>query len=494
MYLRSNTLKNCGTRLHASFKGLVVLKIPFSQLFFLSLLLSFAFTSGAWARDVYVRLSDRPSVTITSDGSMTLTDARNMQLNLGRSAVLTRSGAYVTVGHNSFQLPVRITSTGLLGFNNRRYRGRFLLTRQFLINVVNVEDYVKGVLPVEGFPNWPMEYQKAQAIISRTFVLRHSVLGRASRGYDVSDTTSHQVYGGAGVETAKTNEAVRATAGEVLVYGGSLAFTPFHSYSGGHTANNAHVWGSQLSYLRGVREAMVTQSPHSSWTARVPASQVQSALSRMDINVGRVREIRVSEADAGGRAITLTFVGNNGTASARASRFRSNVDSSSLRSTLWTRDVPAAHASILTPPPQHSPPTPTPNVPMTAEQEMRLTRMTRDGVFTAAELMDMLMNPERRRGYLYVGVQRSEVEPRPAETPRMPQVNLPQIPPSANVSPLRPIEVIPEQNGYFVFYGRGWGHGVGMSQWGAMAKASAGWTAERILQHYFPGTTIKRFQ
>jgi len=59
---------------------------------------------------------------------------------------------------------------------------------------------------------------------------------------------------------------------------------------------------------------------------------------------------------------------------------------------------------------------------------------------------------------------------------------------------LRPAEVIREENGYFVFTGRGWGHGVGLSQWGAMAMAREGWTAERILAHYYPGTVIKRFR
>ncbi len=46
----------------------------------------------------------------------------------------------------------------------------------------------------------------------------------------------------------------------------------------------------------------------------------------------------------------------------------------------------------------------------------------------------------------------------------------------------------------FVFYGKGFGHGVGLSQWGAQALASKGWTAERILTHYYPGATVKRYR
>ena len=126
---------------------------------------------------------------------------------------------------------------------------------------------------------------------------------------------------------------------------------------------------------------------------------------------------------------------------------------------------------------------------MTSAEETRLTRMTSDGVFTAAELMDMLINPDKRKGYLYVGIQRSGTEARP-----QPRVTLPNPAPGAGMPALRPAEVIPEENGYFIFSGRGWGHGVGLSQWGAMAMAENGWTAERILEYYYPGTAVKRFQ
>jgi len=452
---------------------------------------------------------------------MTLRDAARRQHNLGRSATLSRSGNYVTAGGQRFRLPVRISSTGLLGFNNRRYRGEFLVTNRFLINVLNVEYYVKGVLPVEAPASWPMEYQKVQAIISRTFGLRQAQ-SRASRGYDVVDTTSDQVYRGAGVETPATNRAVMETAGQVLMFSNQLAFTPFHSDSGGYTATNALVWVQNIPYLRGVREPIAYQSPNSNWTARIPASQIQAALDRMRINVGRVREVRVTEFDAGGRAATLTFMGSGGTASARSSRFRTAIGPNVLRSTFLTGGAPMAPANIqargsewpdishLIPvtgrlSPQEpstanlpDPPIPTSNAPMSRSQELSLTRMTSEGIFTAAELIDMLLNPEKRRGYLYIGLQRSGAMSRPqadqAAENVPPPATLPSPAPGAGMPALRSAEVIREENGYFVFTGRGWGHGVGLSQWGAMAMAREGWTAERILAHYFPGTTISNFR
>ena len=518
------------------------------KLFLLTVFLFFMYTSCAWARDIYVRLSDRPSLAIKSDGTMTLTDAAKKQFNLGKSVTLTRSGTTVAVGNNKFQLPVRVSTTELLGFNNRKYKGEFLLTREFLINALDVEDYVMGVLPAEGVASWPKEYQKVQAIISRTYGLRQS-LNRSAGGYDVVDNTSDQVYRGAGVETPATNQAVLETAGEVLTYGDTLAFTPYHSDSGGHTAANAHVWGRNIPYLNGVREAVTYQSPNSSWTAKISASQVQAALAKSGINVGKVKEVRIAEVDAAGRAVTLTFVGSSGSASVKSSTFRTTVGSNLLRSTFLTGGAPMAAATPTTatapaapttnafptvqeqviaslkaqestwpdvsnvpdsstqpplqpspsskpsPPSKPAPPVPTSNTPLSGSEETRLTRMTSDGIFSAEELMDMLMNPDKRKGYLYIGIQRSNESPKPQPAPNpRPPVALPNTIPEAVMPALVSGEVIHEDDGYFVFRGRGWGHGVGLSQWGAMAMAKAGWKAESILGHYYPGTVVKRFK
>jgi len=132
---------------------------------------------------------------------------------------------------------------------------------------------------------------------------------------------------------------------------------------------------------------------------------------------------------------------------------------------------------------------------LSGEQDALLSRMTSDGIFTAAELIDMLTNPDKRRGYLYIGIQRSggELQSRPREEP-MPQVVLPRAAPAAEMPSLNSAVVVKEEDGFFVFRGRGWGHGVGLSQWGAMAMARDGWSAKRILEHYYSGTTVKRFR
>jgi stage II sporulation protein D len=463
-------------------------------------LLSILFFAGyVEARDIYVRLADGPSsVSLSSDGTITLLDAGKKNFGLGKTAVLTRSGGFALVGKNKFSLPLQISSSGLLGFKGRKYRGKFLLTKEFvLINILDVEDYIRGVLPAEAIPGWPIEYLKVQAIISRTYGLRQS-LNRSVRGYDVADNTSDQVYKGAGVETTFTNQAIKETEGEVLAYGGNLAFTPYHSDSGGHTATNAHVWGKDIPYLRGVKELVVYQSPNTNWTAKISGSQVQAALAKVGGNIGRVKEIQVSEMDSGGRATNLTFIGSGGSSTIKSSQFRTVIGPNLLKSTMLTNGVPLPKTLQGTKTPNTpakndallGAPVPTSNLSMSETEELRLILMTSEGVFTSTELMDMLLKPEKRKEYLYIGIERSGSEKK-KEPPKTP---LPKSLPSASMPTLRSGGSISEENGYFVFQGRGWGHGVGLSQWGAQALAREGWTARRILEHYYPGTAVKRFQ
>ncbi|MDR2528741.1 MAG: SpoIID/LytB domain-containing protein [Synergistaceae bacterium] len=460
----------------------------------LVLFLILQFANRAEARDVHVCLTEGAArITITSDASITLIDSAKKTHKLGKSAVLTRAGAFAALGKNRFPLPAEVSSRGLLGFNGRSYRGRFLITKAFaLLNVLDVEDYVRGVLPAEASPSWPKEYLKAQAIISRTYGLRQGQ-GRSSRGYDVTDGAAYQVYRGAGGETPATNQAVRETEDQVLLYGNALAFTPFHSDSGGHTAANVHVWTQNIPYLTGVREPIAYQSPNSSWSASIPTAQVQAALSRIGGgSVGQPREVRVAAVDTGGRALDLTFVGSGGSFSAKSSVFRTAIGPNLLKSTMLTEGnllttLTKGENSSWTPEsslPQASALPPLLDSLMSGSEEAHLIQMTSEGAFTSAELMDMLMNPEKRKDYLYSKLGRAPKKPEPSAKPQ------PEIP-----TPLSKAGVVVSQkNGYFTFYGKGWGHGVGLSQWGAQALAKEGWTAQRILEHYYPGTTVKRFK
>ncbi len=122
-----------------------------------------------------------------------------------------------------------------------RYRGRILvhLNRRGTLNLINevdFEDYLRGVVPREMGPEVfdNLEALKAQAVAARTYTLRN--LGEfAGEGYDICATPRCQVYGGMDVEHPLSDRAVRETAGEVLVYGGELVDARYSSTCGGHT-------------------------------------------------------------------------------------------------------------------------------------------------------------------------------------------------------------------------------------------------------------------
>ena len=435
------------------------------------------------ARDIYVRLSGGSAFSISSTaGNLTMIDAEGRLANLGDSARLTVSGGNVAINAFTFPLPVRITSTGLLRFNSRSYRGAFLITQKAgLLNAIDVEQYLRGVLPAEVGASWPKEALRAQAICARTYVLRQS-LNRASKGYDVVDTDADQVYKGADVEAEKTNQAVASTAGEILTYGKEIAQTFFHSDSGGHTADISDVWGQKVPYLEGVPEVVNYKSPVSSWTARISAGKIQSAITKITgTDIGPISQIQVSEVDEGGRAVNMTFTGTKGSKTIKASQFRTTVDPRTLKSTMFTPSGGAFKVdNTATPSGLVSRQSGASGNELSLEEEQGIAKMTAEGVFTTTELIDMLTNPAKKKQYYQSGMTRT-TKKAPAQTAQKKQRS-------------KYGYAIEKSGNEFVFYGRGWGHGVGMSQWGAMAMAEQGYSAEKILTHYYPGTAIRKFR
>ena len=439
------------------------------------------------ARDVYVKLSGGSSFSIgTTSGNLAMTDAEGRLANLGESTKISVSNGIANIMGHSFTMPVRLSTPGLLNFNGRTYRGTFLITqRGGLLNVVELENYLRGVLPAEVGASWHEQALRAQAITARTYVLRQS-FNRADKGYDVVDTDADQVYKGAGVETAKTNKAVSSTSGLVLTYGNELAQTYFHSDSGGHTANIKDVWGRDVPYLTGVPEVVNYKSPVSVWNARFSNAKIREVVRKVTgSDVGIIKEIQVSDVDEGGRAINMTFIGTSGTKSMRASQFRLNLDPRTLKSTMFTPSGGAFNAKN-----KDSTggglvgvhPTSNTKSNLTFEEEQGIAQMTANGVFTTTELIDMLTNPDKKKEYFKTGLDRNSRQKIKISTQtQKPKLN------KYGYS-------IEKSGNEFVFYGRGWGHGVGMCQWGAMAMAEQGWTAEKILMHYYPGTVIKRFK
>jgi stage II sporulation protein D len=153
-------------------------------------------------------------------------------------------------------------------FNEKAYRGRlevFANTRGSLtvVNVIPLEDYVRGVVPNELSPGgWPeLEALKAQAVAARTYAV--SNLGRfAVEGYDLTPDTRSQVYGGRTTEHTLTDRAVFETRGRVATYQGRPINALYTSTCGGRTEDAENIFGGDAPpYLRG-RECALEAGEH----------------------------------------------------------------------------------------------------------------------------------------------------------------------------------------------------------------------------------------
>jgi stage II sporulation protein D len=153
-----------------------------------------------------------------------------------------------------------------LSLDGRAYRGKLQLALQggFLrvVNHVAVEDYLQGVVADEMPHTWPLEALKAQAVAARSYALRNLVKGKP---FDLYSDWRSQVYGGIAAEEPQSSEAVRATAGRVVTYGGQIASTYYFSTSGGKTASAADVFGLAVPYLVSRPDPWDRASPHHRW-------------------------------------------------------------------------------------------------------------------------------------------------------------------------------------------------------------------------------------
>lgn len=340
-------------------------------------------------------LVGRPQVTLSADVPLRVVDVqvdRQDRLSVGAWTFrvapggieipgLARYGPLVRVSAEEDQ-PVRVED------KLRAYRGVVELRRTdsglTVVNELDLEAYLYGVLRLEINPAWPPEAVKAQAVAARTLAV--ASLGRLAReGYDVRDTTDFQVYGGATFEDPRATAAVDATRNLVLVYEGRPILAVYHADSGGRTESSEHVWGRAYPYLRGVPDPYTSGSPYERWSLAVPLVQLEESLRKAGFPGGEVRMVEVAETSESGRALRVRFAGANGAWELSGHRLRMLLGPDLLRSTLFT---------------------------------VRLEGSTA------------------------------------------------------------------------LFEGRGWGHGVGLSQWGARGMALRGMEFTRILQHYYTGTQV----
>jgi stage II sporulation protein D len=340
--------------------------------------------------------------------------------------------------------PVPVANvTPSIAFNALKYRGSLFIKRipAGHINVYNelpFEQYLYGVVPAEMPSSWHMEALKAQAVAARNYGIisigKHTV-----DGFDLCNGTHCQAYRGFGHENARTNQAVNETAGKLALYEDKLISTFFHSSSGGRTENSENIWSTALPYLRGVDDKYGLGSPYDNWTKQYNKKDIQTKLLTNKIDIGEITDIVPLEISENGRVTSLEIRGTKGNNTLAKEKFRTIMGSSEIRS-IWYKLTTDADVYVFD----------------SVTGKSNTARATSLYVMSAKGVQKM--NSANNKVYI------------------------------KDQSTISNISIIPE---YYVFTGKGWGHGLGMSQYGAKGMAEAGFNFIQILEHYFTGAKVK---
>jgi stage II sporulation protein D len=259
------------------------------------------------------------------------------------------------------------------------------------VNRIGVEDYLRGVLPKETYANWPPEALKSQAVVSRSYALAR-MSDDPDAPFHLRADTSSQVYGGYFAEDPRTDEAVAATAGEVLAYGGRIVTTFFSSCCGGHTAAIDDIWPGveRRPFFSGVECDWCAACPSHDWEYTLDFDRLAHALAAAGYTTDNPTGLRLRSNARTGRVRYVVFtLASGGELELPGDEFRRLVGYGELKSTYFD-----------------------------------IARVTEGGL---------------------------------------------------------------------VLSGHGYGHGVGLCQWGSRGMAEAGFTYKEIINHYSPGAGIAQW-
>jgi len=273
------------------------------------------------------------------------------------------------------------------GSKKKKVRGRLLVKakegRLMLLNIVDMEEYLKSVVPSESYASWPLETLKAQAVAGRTYAY-YQILHRKTWDFDVVDDEGDQAYKGIQQETARTSQAVRETRGMLLLYQDKPILAMYSANSGGYTADAGAIFNLSKPYLVSQPDPESLKGKMARWTRKHAVSEVEAGLNNRGVKVKGLQSIEAAERGPSDRIIKVRIVAASGSKVVR-------------------------------------------------------TRIT---LGRALKLPEILLEIKRN-------------------------------------------------NGQFIFEGRGWGHGVGYSQWGSAIQGKTT-SYDQILAFYYPGATLTK--
>ena len=373
----------------------MIRRLIITLLFGLHLLVLNCFAQGS----AYIRVAiiqDATSLSLKTTGLFEITDISGSNvLSRGKNlktTVTAYKGGILLAGKsfNATKVVLSVNEPDVAIINGRKFRGNIQFIRKdnlhlLIVNQINLEDYIKGILYHESSHYWPMEALKAQAIVSRTYAV-YQMQENSARDFDVTSDVYSQVYGGSTSERYRTNKAAEETRGIIVTYQGKTFPTYFHATCGGHTEDASMLWNINIPPLKGLPCDFCKDSPHYNWHYVVFIGELREQLKNSGYSLGMIKEINILGRDNSGRITELNITTDRNELKISAKDLRNIAGPNLIRSTKFNVRIEGQDA---------------------------------------------------------------------------------------------------------IFEGTGWGHGVGLCQWGAYFMAKQGRNALEILQYYYPGTDVK---
>ncbi len=384
-------------------------------------------SGGSFIRVPFVRVllqENLDEATVGADGNFAVECLREgkqtvyysprdvtVQNDKGKIKVVGRGKAVIESGLDEVNIIPRGVDNRVK-LNNSRYRGLLKVLPDGqnleLINIVYMEDYLKGVVPPEIGKRSEAEIEavKAQAVAARTYAMAH-LNQYQGEPFDMKSSILDQVYEGASVENRLISRAIDATAGYVITYHDEFINAYYHSTCGGMTDDIGDVWERKdIPYLKAVSdEGACSWSKYYVWKEHFTEEQLRGRIEQYlssdrgrDLKIGRITDVKINQRTSGGRVLKMLIRAENDVYKFQKDRIR------------WV-------------------------IGRTSDPDLILP----SGRF------DIEIDRDSRG-------------------------NLQSI----------------------TFVGRGYGHGVGMCQCGAIGLAREGWVFDKILAHYYTDVETKK--
>jgi stage II sporulation protein D len=328
----------------------------------------------------------------------------------------------------------------VFSYKGHRYRGGIMIKRYVgsdltVINYLDMDEYLYGVLPWEMSNSWPLEALKAQAVAARNFAITN--YGKYSHlGFNLCNTHNSQAYVGYDYEGVSCNRAVDETEDEILRWNGKIVSAFYHTNSGGYTENSENIWSMEVPYLKGVEDVFSIGESHYIWEMEYSETSIHEIMKSAGYDVGKSIDMSIASKSENNHVLELLIESEKADVTLLKNGMRTVFGYDKLKSTLF--DI-------------------------------------------------------RKDNDLYCINRGTSIE-------RVPAKGIAVLSGNGKISKtdFENCHVLgasgekenPGAKG-FVIEGRGWGHGLGMSQEGAKAMAEEGYGYRDILSFYYTDTTIE---